>query len=473
MRLCDVALLALLFCACVPCYAQDSSLYSKLYGMPDKLFSRIDNKAKDLEHRLEKQTQRYLNRLEKREKKLQQRLWKKDSVAAKALFGDVTDRYNKLKQTGANTKNIYSSHLDSMQTALRFLQTQSGVNLAPALDTKYQSALNNYTQLQGKLNQATAIKQYLKERQQYLKGQLQKFGLIKEFRKFEKDVYYYRAQVDEYKYILDDPSKLEAKLLQLANKIPAFKDFFAKNSMLSSMFRVPGNDPVASATPIPGLQTRSSVQQNMIQRFGSGPDASRAMQQNIQSAQSQVNQLKDKISKLGGGDSDMDMPDFKPNSQKVKSFWNRIELGANMQNARSNSLFPVTSDFGLSAGYKLNDKSIAGIGVSYKLGWGQNISNIKLTHEGVGLRSFVDIKLKGSFYASGGFEYNYQKPFGSVRQLYGIDNWQQSGLIGVSKVIAVQSKIFKKTKVQLLWDFLSYQQIPRTQPVKFRVGYNF
>ena len=46
------------------------------------------------------------------------------------------------------------------------------------------------------------------------------------------------------------------------------------------------------------------------------------------------------------------------------------------------------------------------------------------------------------------------------------------GLIGLSKVIDVRSKFSKKTKVQLLWDFLSYQQIPRTQAIVFRVGYD-
>ncbi|HYD20185.1 MAG TPA: hypothetical protein VEB40_01820 [Flavipsychrobacter sp.] len=463
-------MLVLLFlCICSLVQGQDSTLYAKLHNLPDKLFSKINKKSQDLERKLDRQTEKYLAKLEKQEKKMRQKLWKKDSAAAKALFGDVAARYSKL-QNSSSLQNVYSGHLDSMQTAVGFLEQSAAV---ASLSERYKSALDNYGQLQEKLNYAAEVQRQLKERQQYLKEQLQKLGLAKEFKKFQKDVYYYRAQVDEYKRILDDPSKLEAKLLQLANKIPAFKEFFAKHSMLASMFRLPGNDPVASAAPIPGLQTRASIQQNMLQRFGSGPDVSRAMQQNIQSAQAQINQLKDKVTKLGGGSSEMDMPDFKPNSQKTKSFWNRIELGANVQSARSNGYFPVTSDLAFSAGYKLNDRSVAGIGVSYKLGWGENIRHIQITHEGVGIRSFLDVKLKGSFYASGGFEYNYQQPFNTIRQLYGADNWQQSGLIGVSKVVAVQSKLFKKTKVQLLWDFLSYEQIPRSQPIKFRVGYSF
>jgi len=44
-------------------------------------------------------------------------------------------------------------------------------------------------------------------------------------------------------------------------------------------------------------------------------------------------------------------------------------------------------------------------------------------------------------------------------------------LIGVTKQYRISSKL--KGNVQLLWDFLSYQQVPRTQPLLFRVGYGF
>jgi hypothetical protein len=55
-----------------------------------------------------------------------------------------------------------------------------------------------------------------------------------------------------------------------------------------------------------------------------------------------------------------------------------------------------------------------------------------------------------------------------------VNDWTRSGLVGISKVVSLNSKFFKKTKVQLLWDFLWYTQIPRTAgPFKFRVGYNF
>jgi hypothetical protein len=144
-----------------------------------------------------------------------------------------------------------------------------------------------------------------------------------------------------------------------------------------------------------------------------------------------------------------------------------------MQTQRATSFFPVISDLGLSIGYKLNDKSVIGFGTSYKIGWGRGWNNIRITSQGIGLRSFIDWKLKGSFYISGGYEQNYKTAFSDFFQLRNKNAWQQSGLLGLSKTVPIKSKFFEKTKMQLLWDFLSYQQIPRTQPLVLRVGYSF
>ena len=127
---------------------------------------------------------------------------------------------------------------------------------------------------------------------------------------------------------------------------------------------------------------------------------------------------------------------------------------------------PATANIGVSVGYKLNDKSIIGLGASYKLGLG-SIQRISITHQGIGLRSFVDWKVKKEFFISGGYEMNYQAQFNSY------DNWQQSGLIGLSKKINIKTKWFKGTKLQLLYDVLYRTHVPVSQPVVFRVGYEF
>jgi hypothetical protein len=105
------------------------------------------------------------------------------------------------------------------------------------------------------------------------------------------------------------------------------------------------------------------------------------------------------------------------------------------------------------------------------MGWGRGWNDIAISHQGLGLRSFIDFKIKGSFWLSGGYEQNYKTSFRDFSQLRDYSGWTHSGLIGVGKVVSLKTKFFKKTKLQLLWDFLSYEQVPRTQAIVFRIEY--
>lgn len=156
--------------------------------------------------------------------------------------------------------------------------------------------------------------------------------------------------------------------------------------MLSSMFKVPLSTSNPSAS-LAGLQTRDQVTNLIQQQIASGgPNAMAEVKQNLQKAQAELNKLKDKILKMGGNSSSANIPDFKPNTQKTKTFAQRLEYGFNLQFDRSSSLLPSAANFGLSIGYKLNDKSIIGIGGSYRLGMGR-IDKIEFSYEGAGIRS--------------------------------------------------------------------------------------
>ena len=203
-----------------------------------------------------------------------------------------------------------------------------------------------------------------------------------------------------------------------------------------------------------------------------GPNAQQMLIQNVQAAQTELGKLKDKIRKVGGNGSDMEIPDFKPNQQKTKTFLQRLEFGSNYQFAKPNGYIPTTADIALSVGYKLNDKSIIGIGGSYKMGLG-SIQHLSITHQGIGFRSFVDWKLKKQFFVSGGFEMNYNAQFKNIQQLKGYSCWQQGGLIGLTKKMKIKMKMFKGTNLQLLYDVLARQHTPVSQSVLFRVGYQF
>jgi hypothetical protein len=473
-----LATIILLFSAGVAC-AQDSTGH-----LPAKPFSSYiaaaKEKAGDIAEKLDKKSQKALARFKAQEAKLIKKLSKLDSSAAQQLLQSSKAKFQQLEDQLKNPGKLsqYIPGLDSLGTTLNFLQANNPLlSQAKEVKEKLSEAIYKVDALKTQLQKAETIKQFLKERKELLQQSLEKFGLVKELKQINKQVYYYAQQLNEYKAILKDPKKIERKALELLSKTKLWQEFFRKNSMLASLFRLPGGDPndPANMASLAGLQTRAQVNSIIqTQLSAGGPNAQQQLQQNVQAAQAQLNQLKNKVLQMGGGSSDADMPEgFKPNNQKTKTFLQRLEYGANIQSQKANNFFPVTSDIGLSLGYKLNDKSVIGIGASYKLGWGRGWNHIRLSSEGLGLRSYVDVKLKGSLWISGGYEQNYRTAFSDFEVLRNRSGWQQSGLVGLSKVISLKTKLFKKTSVKLLWDFMSYRQVPRTQPVVFRIGYNF
>jgi len=471
----DFSLVILLCIVSTTLQSQDSlSLYDHIYNFPDKLFGKVTSKTQKLQEKITKQTGKYLSRMAVEEKRLKKKLKRKNAQAAEELFGDIDRKYEELKSkliepiSNIRLTNGYNGHLDSMKTTLNFFDQQDFLK-QPQMHQQVKNVMRNYNLLQTKFNGAETIAKYLEKRQQQLKSQIEKSGLTKRYRKFQKDVYYYRAQIDEYKRNFEDPSKLEVQLLQLANKIPGFNNFFAKHSELANLFRLPDN--YGTLQSLQGLQARDDVQLLIQQRIQSGgPNAQAYVQQNLQQAQVRLTQLKEKFRHGSFGDAGEDMPDFKSNNQKTKSFLKRLEYGTNIQSVKANRYFPTTSDIGLSMGYKLNDKSIIGIGASYKMGWG-TIRNIRISSEGIGLRGFIDWKLKGKFFVSGGYEQNYRSRFNSFLQLKNLNQWQESALLGISKKYQINKKL--KGNIKLMYDFLFNQQIPETQPIIFRIGYNF
>jgi hypothetical protein len=483
-----LSLAAALCLAVTVVHAQSvDSLTGKLTGFPAKFFNKISGKTADLQQQLNRQTANYLRRMARQEEKLKARLYKQDSVKAAALYPrDPQQQYaamlQKFRQDSARVFTSmgpeYLPRLDSLQGALAFLtKNPSLVNANPALQAKMQGALAQLQQLQAKLQAADVIKQYLQNRKAQIQQALSSYthlpsGITNAFQGYKQQAYYYSDQVREYRAMLNDPDKMMQTALVLLSKLPAFSSFMQKNSFLAGLFGVPAG--YGTAQGMVGLQTRDQVMGMIKSQIGQGgSNGASAIQQSLQTAHQDISKLQSKLSSLGAGSGSMDMPDFKVNDQKKKTFLKRLEVGVNFQTAQTTNYYPTTSDLGLSLGYKLNGSNLIGIGASYKLGLGNGFEHIAFSSQGVGLRSFIQVKVKKSWGLAGGFEYNYQQPFSSYQDIRNISMWTRSGLIGVTKSVSMKSTVFKKTMVELLWDFLSYSQIPRTSPVVFRVGYSF
>lgn len=433
-------------------------------SLSEQSYLKLSHQYEKFTDRLRKKNMRLLKRAKASEEKLRKG---KDSIGIKEqqAYQQLQDRINQANAVVPRIKE-YLPSIDSLRTSIRLLEQGGGAgslglgSLGKQLDA-----------LQYQWQTSMDVQSFLRERRNQLKQYLMQVGRLKELQSLNKELYYYQQQLNEYRTMLREPDKLAIKLLSVARQHPQFKAFMSQYSLLSQLFQVPGGtpDPVALA----GLQTRAGTQnllQQQLQGMGGNTDPSRYIQSQVQAANTALNNLKDKINQAGGSSSSMEIPDFKPNGQKTKTFWKRLEWGLNIQSQKPNGLFPVTSDMAVTVGYKLNDKSTIGTGLSYKMGWGKNFNDIRISHQGIGLRSFVDMKLKGSIWISGGYELNQYQEITRLELLRDMSSWQRSGLIGLTKKFNAGKK---KGNLQLLWDFLSYSQVPQSKALKFRIGYTF
>jgi hypothetical protein len=439
----------------------------------------INNRYIFIDKLVEKQTEKILRRMQKKEAVLQKRMQSKDSLKAKELFANTQAQYQELlnklhSPTSGSSVNVYKQYLpviDSLQTSLNFLDHNSAV--IPGISSnklqKMQLISQQLQQLQTKFDQSDEIQNYIRQREQLLRSELSQLDYSKQLLGINKQVYYYQQQLAEYKDLLNDKQKMEEVILSAVRQVPSFQSFWQKYSILASLFPMPSDYGTPQA--LNGLQTRADIQ-NILQQNGVSLSANtQNVQQLIQQSQSELNTLKNKISNLGGtnGSGDMTMPDFKPNDQHTKSFLHRIEYGFNVQNASGTNLLPTTSTIALTIGYKINDNTTVGTGISYILGLGRGLNDISFSNQGIGYRSYLDIRAKGSLWISGGLEYNHYEEFNSIRDIKNIQVWQKSALIGLTKKYSIGKRT---ANMQLLYDLLYSTQLPKVQPIKFRIGYS-
>ncbi len=474
-----LSILIPLMCICAFCNAQLDSTLESLQKIPAKYLSNIDNKIDKYSNRITSKTEKTLSKLSRWENKIKSILDQVSPETAQKLFGNNQLTFNgalqKLKEgksvvEGYRTK--YNEYRDKLTTSIKYLDDQKD-----KLDKKLIQPVNNAKKKLAKLEEdvsnTEAMEQFIKERKKQLINEAAKYlGKSKYLTKIDKEAYYYVETLRNYKELFSDKKKAEELALKLLNKIPAFKKFSHDNSMLASLF-LRGTTGAAGTANLTGLQTRTNVNTLIQSRLASGgPNASQGFSQNMQQAKEELNKIKDKVMKVGGGSNDLNTPNFKPNTQKTKTFLQRLDFGANFQFTKPNSLLPVTANIALNVGYKLNDKSIIGIGAAYKMGLG-SIQRISISHQGISLRSFIDWQLKKQFYISGGYEMNHNTQFRNITQLKNYSEWQSSGLIGISKKVSFKTKFIKGTNLQLMFDFLARQHIPTTQQWIFRTGYKF
>lgn len=458
-------------------FAQEASSPSAYPQADISLYLQtVAERSGNLNQQIDQQTAKYLGKLQLLEARLTHKMSGYDSLSTNSLAPSEYSKWMASLQNGAqlhmSSSPVYVPHLDSLQISLNYLQSLGGLSLNAAALT---AAGKNIAALQLKMNGAAALTQYIGQRDQQRAQWLGRytnlpFGVQRIFNQLKETGYYYQQQIQEFKAIINNPKRIEGKVLGMLNASSTWQAFMAKHSMLATLFRLPGDYGDNASTL--GYQTKEQIQGMIQQKAGSaGAGGGAILQQQIQQAHDQITKLQQQAAKYGFGGPDLHMPNFTPNQQKTKSFLKRLTYGASLQLAQATNFFPATANVGLSIGYKLNDKSTAGVGVSYNAGLGQDWGHIHFSNQGIGFRSFMDWKIKKTYYVAGGFEENHFTSFSSISQFKGWNAWQPSALLGLERKYKISSKL--QGNVQLLFDLLYRQELPPDQPFKFRVGYTF
>lgn len=376
----------------------------------------------------------------------------------------------------------YLPRVDSLQTMLQFILPQS----------------ENKREVEAALERVNAFKKIYIQNETIYSLLTEREAAINDFifthsnlpapilKKLHKQLTYlskYRQRLAGWKATISRPGKMESTAIYLLNQLPAFKSFWQQNSQLASLFGSPG-EPGMAATE---LQTRQLLTRELRQRLeAAGVNPQQLLQQKIGTAQRELQALKQKADDLvttSPGNNTTEIPAYKHDDLTTKSLLKRLEWGWNLQSnidpVQNTGGLPSTYDLAAMAGYRVNDRLITGVGLAYKFSPGSSWKHLNFSHEGMGLRSFLEWKMadpkKGSHslfsntWLYGGYEFNYYKNIDNLPDQQK-DAWQPMMLIGLSKKIKFKSK---STAMQILWTPKSKHRLPGDQQIIFRSGYNF
>lgn len=141
---------------------------------------------------------------------------KVDSLLSKKLFSYSIDSLQKLQAIVKNKvakvnkylQPDYFPYLDTLKQSLALLKHSKAISEeVKNIQDRVRSSIKLVEGAENSFRNIEKIETYIKDRQQILKGQLDRFpDLAGNIKKINKEAYYYAAQIKEYKTTLKDPA---------------------------------------------------------------------------------------------------------------------------------------------------------------------------------------------------------------------------------------------------------------------------
>lgn len=411
-----------------------------------------------------------LKRLGKKERQLRRSLTGKDSSAWRTYdsHGISLDsiaalaKYDSLPEARSITPRT-NSRLDSLRGVTQFLDRTARESANDL--TRIAGYDNEVDALQHRLEYRKHIDELVSQRTSGLKA-LQTKG-IGSVQGLQKELYYAKAQIKTYQAIADEPDRLEQKAYEMLQGQPGFDE--------QIMATVNGDNPISRAgsqnggaadLERMGYQTRRQLGAALDRRFGSQAG-------NIGSKMgAQVAEFKTKAADLKAEVADAKQTltgirkagaeGFRVNPMRCLPFWQRFEKSYDFQTARpAPDGRPAMLQMGGNIAYRQSPKFQAGVGVAGTVGLGQSWADIRLSIEGIGLRSFVSWDIRWGFHAYAGYERLFKKaafvpderamPEIFPATPHNTGTFSESALLGLVKSYRMSGK--RSGSVQALYDF--------------------
>jgi len=199
--------------------AQTDSLPQAVSQFSESYIIEVTAKISRVDKKLSRQTRKALQKFGRLEAEVKRKITQKDSATASAAYniGKIDQLHNEFNSESASVitkfSGEYNAYIDTLRSTLKFLQLQPALSgISKQATEKLSHATDKLAVLEGKLLKAEEIKRYLRERNDFIKQQLQRFGMARELKQLEKTRYYYAAYVKEYKTYLRVEKNWKRKL---------------------------------------------------------------------------------------------------------------------------------------------------------------------------------------------------------------------------------------------------------------------
>lgn len=368
---------------------------------------------------------------------------------------------------------MYQSKIDSLSTTLKYASSIVTGSTSGVQKEFINKANDEIKALKYEFDRAQKIKTLVETNISRNPNFQQLQTVQKSILHYKKLATDYNARLRESQELLNNPEKLGRRLLDEIRQQKAFQKYFSKYAELARLFPA-SESAVGNLSSIPGLQQRDQLMQSIKEVMGgTGIDPIQLLQNQQESSSKSNDVISQAVQSLKSKIASTSHAEQPSPGLKGLPFSKRLFFQANVQSASGNRFLPTHSAFAFGAGYKINVSTQVSTELLWKMGWGQPIKNIRISHQGYGVRGYLDCKLRGDWWLTGSYEESYFPAY-ALEPTTVLDNgWRNGALLGVTKTVALKSKWAKKFKVQLLYDFLAVSQLPYTSPWRYRMGYTF